>query len=178
MRLLLLVHNLFFFFCHITIKTKRRNKCGFRDRKILLQENSHVAFPSSLFSSYLFVCKLGLRGAFVFFCCLIRLIRPSPQRPRPGLAAPRHMAAIECHLKKKKEGSTHINASHQMSPLVKRRVTFNSNICSVSFYHTPQFTVSSFLSFFIFLSIGGTNYTLVHLYIWFHTPTNSFYRST
>lgn len=79
---------------------------------------------------------------------------------------------------KKKEGSTHINASHQMSPLVKRRVTFNSNICSVSFYHTPQFTVSSFLSFFIFLSIGGTNYTLVHLYIWFHTPTNSFYRST
>lgn len=79
---------------------------------------------------------------------------------------------------KKKDGSTHINASHQMSPLVKRRVTFNSNICSVSFYHTPQFTVSSFLSFFIFLSIGGTNYTLVHLYIWFHTPTNSFYRST
>lgn len=43
------------------------------------------------------MCQLGLSGAFVFSCCLIRAVRPSPARAQWGSAASRHMAATQRH---------------------------------------------------------------------------------
>lgn len=60
------------------------------------RESTHVVHSTIFF---LFMCKLGLRWAFIFFFSLIRVVRASPQRPKIGLAAPRHMAAAEWHQK-------------------------------------------------------------------------------
>lgn len=135
-----------------------------------------------------FTCGFSLVSfLFVFICLQIRSQRSFcllllsyqthkafPSEASARLSCSQAYGSNRVPLKKKKEGSTHINASHQMSPLVKRRVTFNSNICSVSFYHTPQFTVSSFLSFFIFyLQEEQTTHWFISTSGFTHQPTLS-----
>lgn len=109
--LLLSVHHLFF--CRIIIIKKTESR--FQDGNILHESltswKTKTCVVLSLFCLlWLFVCKLDLKGAFVFFSVLL-VLRPSPQRPKIGLAALRHMAATQWHKKlsrvKGRQGDIH-----------------------------------------------------------------------